>query len=917
LITKDRTLTNPFQFYSTHVSKSVLDFAIEDGDTELIKIILKESEKINNGHSKRPTLPTSSLSNVGTGTFNKYQFGFNTRPVNLGRGGKEGNNAFTHDSSLTHMNTNSCSNFDHLLNHDVSWKVFEMLILTSHNTEAAIWNLLWIPIRRGNVEFLKSKSKKDGPTLIQKLFDNYGYGFNRYHHIALEDDIEGRINKLSMLKKPHTNKGICPLHVACINPNVTVLRKYYATNPDYSAADMEQRKLIHYAAANQSDVALKFLVSKGIPVNDKDSKGVTPLMIACELGRTENVEYILKEQKKILDDLDKDDEDYQMMLKSTDFINSYGPSHHFPIHYAALSGNFETVKAVVEGAGDNIDLEVRTTDGKSPLSIACCNGNYDIAEYLLSKGVQVHENKKQKKNPLIWAAQNGHINIVSLLLRHGIHPDLPDSSNNTATHYAAGYGWLNILTFLIENGAHPDLRNDWNSTPAMIAMLKNHFGCLDYLMDIEGVDKSMVDNEGRTIISQLCMNFTQDTLSQIKYMDKYKHIDYNCVDASGSTCMHYLVSNEKQTYNHHQEVVKRLNQKKEEVEKRLGRKIGDTTNDDNANMFGGMSKRPTKKMAMKKRARGPAPVKMAAPAFNLSAFKLGDEEDMNVDEVDDETNPQTYVGYFQNDNLVHRKMLREVREDYEDSIIECAKHLYNKGVKHDSICYNGLSTVRLAIDAKNTKVAIWLINNLCDGEIPEEVFQKIENQQPNQQVQSFLFSLATISDEINWDPIIDLMIKRCKKEQLHDLLSQTLNGENPVIYLLKNGGQNFTQSAGKIRKHEEKLFLDSVDMIVKLTKACDFDISSTICYDKNITYNYQTKTYADQEELNKHFEELNEEKLDSRVNGFGMIDMAINESDLVYFDDDPKINSYSCQNVNSNILHAMIRQYSNEDAIIG
>lgn len=503
LILKDQSLSNPFQYYSVHVQKSIMDLAIKKGDAEMVKILLKESERMDKGTSKRPTLPTSSLSSVGTGTFNRYQFGFFTRPVMLGRGGKEGNNAFTHDSSLLSSDRYEMTNLEHLLDQDLTWEVFQSFVLSKKFAETDLWDYLWILIRRGNVEFLRSRIKKDGPTLLERLFNNMGYGFNRYHHIALDDDVEGRINKLSMLKKPHTNKGICPLHVACINPNITVLRKFYTTNPDYSAADFDQRKLMHYAAANVSDVALQFLVSKSIPINDKDLRGVTPLMIACELGRTDNVKLIIKEQKKQLEDLDPEDEDYHLMLKSSDFINNYGPNHQFPIHYAVTSGSIETVKALVEGAKDTIDLEVRTTDGKSPLSIACCQGYYDIAEYLLSKGVQVYETKKQKKNPLIWAAQNGHIHIVSLLLRHGIHPDLPDSSGNTAAHYAAGYGWLNVLKFLIENGAHPDLKNDWNSTPAMIAMLKNHFGCLDYLMEIEGVDKSMVDNEGRSVISQL------------------------------------------------------------------------------------------------------------------------------------------------------------------------------------------------------------------------------------------------------------------------------------------------------------------------------------------------------------------------------------------------------------------------------
>jgi ankyrin repeat protein len=103
---------------------------------------------------------------------------------------------------------------------------------------------------------------------------------------------------------------------------------------------------------------------------------------------------------------------------------------------------------------------------------------------------------------LIKATINGHIHVVSHLLKHGIHPDLSDSSGNTAVHYAAGYGWTHILKYLIEEGkAKPDLKNEWNSSPTMIAMLKGHFGSLEYLLSRKDVESTLVDSEGRSVIS--------------------------------------------------------------------------------------------------------------------------------------------------------------------------------------------------------------------------------------------------------------------------------------------------------------------------------------------------------------------------------------------------------------------------------
>jgi len=69
-------------------------------------------------------------------------------------------------------------------------------------------------------------------------------------------------------------------------------------------------------------------------------------------------------------------------------------------------------------------------------------------------------------------------------------------------HYAAGYGWTHILKYLIEEGgASPDIKNDWNSTPAMIAMLKGHFRNLEYLLNRKDVESSLVDSDGRSVVT--------------------------------------------------------------------------------------------------------------------------------------------------------------------------------------------------------------------------------------------------------------------------------------------------------------------------------------------------------------------------------------------------------------------------------
>jgi ankyrin repeat protein len=119
----------------------------------------------------------------------------------------------------------------------------------------------------------------------------------------------------------------------------------------------------------------------------------------------------------------------------------------------------------------------------------------DIAEYLVEKGANIHGADKQQKSPLIKACINGQDHIVALLLRRGVNANFCDLSENTALHYACAYGWLDIAKLLVEKGnADVNRLNEWKSSPTIIAMLKGHFGIVDYLLSCKGINASLVDD---------------------------------------------------------------------------------------------------------------------------------------------------------------------------------------------------------------------------------------------------------------------------------------------------------------------------------------------------------------------------------------------------------------------------------------
>lgn len=254
---------------------------------------------------------------------------------------------------------------------------------------------------------------------------------------------------------------------------------------------------------------------------------------------------------------------------------------------------------------------------------------------------------------------------------------------------------------------------------------------------------------------------------------------------------------------------------------------------------------------------------------------------------------------------------RQARVELEEQIIEVAEHLFKKGMKEDSTTYDGFSTVKLAIDSGNINLALWLINNLCDGDIPEDVFKTSDQNMNNQ---PFLFKLTDYSSELDWESLIKLLIKRAKKNQLHDLLDINFNGQNALINLMTNRPSGYYRNNDQIKKYEDDMFLKHLDLILEMAKACNFDISTEIKYNKQ--YDYSVKDLSN-DAIAEFFKTIDEEKVDQKVNGFGLVNLSLNESDLLYFDESSGIYQYNCGNVKSNLLHSLIRNAGNENAIIG
>ena len=172
-----------------------------------------------------------------------------------------------------------------------------------------------------------------------------------------------------------------------------------------------------------------------------------------------------------------------------------------PLHGAALSVD-PTVAALLFDAGAPLDPVDR--EGWSPLGVACANGNWRQAKFLLERHAKPEPEGGQ---PALLAAAGGEDDAagVKLLLKFKARVDARGRLNRSALHVACLAGNPEIAQALIEAGADVNARDEHGITPLIEATRAGSIETLRVLAS-KRPDASAVDNLGRNALAIACQS---------------------------------------------------------------------------------------------------------------------------------------------------------------------------------------------------------------------------------------------------------------------------------------------------------------------------------------------------------------------------------------------------------------------------
>ena len=137
------------------------------------------------------------------------------------------------------------------------------------------------------------------------------------------------------------------------------------------------------------------------------------------------------------------------------------------LYEAAALGDVDRLQKLL--GGDASQVNSQSSDGFTPLHLACFFRHPEAAQVLLASGADADAVSTHRIAVIHSAAASRDAGLVKLVLAAGADPNVKQNGGYTALQSAAMHNNVEMVTALLDAGADPSVKNDEGQTAADMA----------------------------------------------------------------------------------------------------------------------------------------------------------------------------------------------------------------------------------------------------------------------------------------------------------------------------------------------------------------------------------------------------------------------------------------------------------------
>ncbi|XP_067685868.1 putative ankyrin repeat protein RF_0381 [Haliotis asinina] len=223
------------------------------------------------------------------------------------------------------------------------------------------------------------------------------------------------------------NRKMTPLLIAAYYGKIDVLGLLLEAGANALAADHNSNNMLHICCSRGHVDTVKYILNSSmVDINSKNSKGMTPVLIAAFWSEREILN-ILEKQGANLSITDGSGDNIlhvaciggdkrivkHVLERHMVDINARGCDGMTAVLYAADCTTSDILKLLLENGADPF---VVNDNGDSVLHMASAGGKENIVKFVLSQNIiDITTKNKQGKNATVIAKENGFLSITKLL----------------------------------------------------------------------------------------------------------------------------------------------------------------------------------------------------------------------------------------------------------------------------------------------------------------------------------------------------------------------------------------------------------------------------------------------------------------------------------------------------------------------